>query len=273
MTVVIPTYNRAALLKEALDSVVAQTFKKWEVVVIDNYSTDNTPEMIAGYRDPRIRLISFSKNRVIAASRNEGVRQAAAPLIAFLDSDDFWYPTKLEVSLDALARGYDVVCHNERFVYGNIPSGKLTIGKKASVRFRDLLLIRNCLSPSAVSMRKAVFEAAGGFSEDPEINTAEDYELWLKLARMGVAIKLMPEEVLGGYRIHGSNSSGAISRHRDAARAVVTTHFKSETSWAPVDKVFFRRRLACIDYVALRGCIKGREFRLAFKYIKSALCQ
>lgn len=271
VSVVIPTYNRASLLKEALDSVVAQTLQSWEVLVIDNYSTDDTGDIVASFGDTRIQRIRFSKDRLIAASRNEGVREARASLIAFLDSDDFWYPRKLEVSLKTLAMGYDVVCHNERFAFVGHGLGKRTIGKKADVRFRDLLLVRNTLSPSAVTMRRAVFEAAGGFSEDPEINTAEDYDLWLRLARMGASIKLIPEEDLGAYRIHGSNSSAAISRHRDAVRKVVTTHFLSIPSRTALDKVLFERRLAYIDCGAARGCIKAREFKSAFKYIKSVL--
>ena len=96
-SVIIPTYNPGHLIGRCLSSVIAQTFQAWEAIVVNNYSQDNTIEVVEGFRDERVRLFNFSNKGVIAASRNEGIRQAGGDFIAFLDSDDWWYPKKLEI--------------------------------------------------------------------------------------------------------------------------------------------------------------------------------
>src|SRR5262245_23810861 len=90
VTVVIPTYNCADLLRQALASVVTQTRSDWEAIVVNNASTDNTLVAVAACRDPRIRVIEFRNQGVIAASRNRGITEAQGEWVAFLDSDDLW---------------------------------------------------------------------------------------------------------------------------------------------------------------------------------------
>ncbi len=92
VSVVIPTYNHARFLGRALQSVMDQTYKNWEVIIIDNHSQDNTDEIVEAFKDPRITLLKIHNNGVIAASRNMGIRAAKGEWIAFLDSDDHWYP-------------------------------------------------------------------------------------------------------------------------------------------------------------------------------------
>ena len=94
--VIVPTYNHAPLLKKALESLIAQTFTDWEVVVINNFSGDDTIQIVESFNDSRIRITNFRNSGVIAASRNEGLRLAKGKYIAFLDSDDLWYPNKLQ---------------------------------------------------------------------------------------------------------------------------------------------------------------------------------
>ena len=95
VSILTPTYNRADLLPRAVRSVLAQTFGDWELLVVDDGSTDGTGEVLEAFRDARIRYLPRS-HRGIAASRNDALANATAPLIAFLDSDDFWDPQKLE---------------------------------------------------------------------------------------------------------------------------------------------------------------------------------
>ncbi|NDF83787.1 MAG: glycosyltransferase family 2 protein, partial [Actinobacteria bacterium] len=99
VSVVIPTFNHAKLLKRALDSVVAQTFDNWEAIVVNNFSADETIDVVRSFNDDRITLINFSNNGIIAASRNQGIKAARGQYLAFLDSDDKWYPEKLEKCL------------------------------------------------------------------------------------------------------------------------------------------------------------------------------
>src|SRR4051812_44716056 len=97
VSVVIPTYNHAQFLGRALGSVIAQTYTNWEAIVVDNHSQDDTDAVVASQSDPRIKLLKIHNNGVIAASRNKAMREARGEWIAFLDSDDAWYPEKLAV--------------------------------------------------------------------------------------------------------------------------------------------------------------------------------
>jgi len=96
VSIVIPTYNHEHFLKKCLQSVVDQTFTNWEAIVVNNFSEDNTIAVVNSFHDPRIHLVNFKNNGIIAASRNKGIKLSRADLIAFLDSDDIWqthYPT------------------------------------------------------------------------------------------------------------------------------------------------------------------------------------
>lgn len=99
VTVVIPTYNRANLLRRAVDSVVAQTFRDLELIIVDDGSSDGTGEAVQAFRDPRVVFLRHSTNRGAPAARNTGIRHARGRYVAFLDADDEWLPRKLEVQL------------------------------------------------------------------------------------------------------------------------------------------------------------------------------
>ena len=102
-SVVIPTYNRALMLRHALESVLAQTFGGFEVLVVDNHSDDDTLDVVASFNDPRIRVLGVHNHGVIAVSRNLGIRESRGEWIAFLDSDDTWRSDKLRCIHESLA--------------------------------------------------------------------------------------------------------------------------------------------------------------------------
>src|SRR3990172_8575884 len=116
VSVVIPTYNHARFLGRALQSVLDQTYTNWEAIVIDNHSQDNTDEIVDSFRDPRIILLTIYNNGVIAASRNMGIRAAKGEWIAFLDSDDWWTPNKIQVCLEQINDKVDLVYHSLKLV-------------------------------------------------------------------------------------------------------------------------------------------------------------
>ena len=185
VSVIIPTYNHAQFLGAALASVLAQTITDWEVIVVNNFSTDETMKVVAAYRDMRVRLIDFANHGAIAASRNRGVALTQGEFVAFLDSDDTWEPTKLERCLEKLATGFDLVCHGERWVRENGGSRDVIYGPESRAAFGALLFEGNCISTSAVVVRRELLTRSGGFDERAEFVTAEDYHLWLKLAHAG----------------------------------------------------------------------------------------
>ena len=98
ISVIIPTYNRNKKLKRALESVINQSYFKWEVIVVDNYSNDGTQEMIKKFNNPKIQFYKFFNKGVIAASRNFAIRKSKGKILAFLDSDDWWTEDKLYYS-------------------------------------------------------------------------------------------------------------------------------------------------------------------------------
>ncbi|MBU4140009.1 MAG: glycosyltransferase, partial [Euryarchaeota archaeon] len=99
VSVIIPTFNRANYLKNSVQSVLSQTIKDLEIIVINNYSTDNTLEVISAFNDERIKIINFKNGGVIARSRNQGMLQSSGKYISFLDDDDLWSPDKLEIQI------------------------------------------------------------------------------------------------------------------------------------------------------------------------------
>jgi glycosyltransferase involved in cell wall biosynthesis len=187
VSIIIPSFNRAVDLERALRSVLCQTYKDWEVVVIDNHSTDRTLEVISRIADPRISIYQIHNQGLIAASRNLGVAKSRGEFIAFLDSDDWWVPKKLEVSLNALKAGADVVYHDLILAEGK----KKKIISRRTVRSRqvgspvyyDLLKNGNALLNSGVVVRRSVLGRVGPFPVSVEMNQCCDYEAWLAISK------------------------------------------------------------------------------------------
>lgn len=252
VSVVIPTYNHGQFLRAAIQSVIDQTFTDWEAVVVNNYSEDNTLEIVASFKDPRIRLVNFRNHGVIAASRNHGIGIATGKVIAFLDSDDVWYSEKLQRCMYVLGGHADVVCHGEAWIKENAPARIVMYGPQSRTRYLSLLYEGNCLSTSAMVVRKSALDKVGGFSEDSQMVTAEDYELWLRLAREGCSFVLI-EEVLGEYRLHGGNQSKAVMRNMCAELAVLEKHFADIPSRGGRSSWRRRKRFALAYYGAARG--------------------
>jgi len=183
VSVVIPTYNRRAMLREAVLSVLAQHGASFELIVIDDGSTDGTGDDLARLCEEHCATLHVERtgNRGAAAARNRGVALAHAPLIAFLDSDDIWMPQKLERQLDFM-RAHpecEISQCQERWIRGG---RRVNPARRHRKRRGDFFLesLRTCLvSLSAVIMRTDMFRALGGFDET--MRACEDYDLWLRV--------------------------------------------------------------------------------------------
>jgi glycosyltransferase involved in cell wall biosynthesis len=227
VSVVIPTYNHAHFLGCALQSVLDQTYRKWEAIVIDNHSQDNTDEVVQSFQDQRITLLKVRNNGVIAASRNMGIRAAQGDWIAFLDSDDFWYPGKLEIAINGIKENPSIdVCSTDEMLV-NQSTGSRTLLKYGPYRpnfYRRLLVTGNCLSPSATLVRREFLNTKSIlFRENAEFVTAEDYDLWMLLAQAGAKFHFI-HLVQGEYLIHATNSSGQVERHAQNTINVIRDH-------------------------------------------------
>lgn len=220
--VIVPTFNQADFLKTAIESVVRQTHSNWKMTVINNFSSDSTREVVDSFADSRIKIIDFANDGVIAASRNLGIRAAVGDFIAFLDSDDWWYEEKLARCVQSLTTTGDIVCHAE--VWQSERSERVVrYGPANRATYHELLLRGNRLSTSAIVGHTEVFRRMGGFAESSRYVTAEDYDLWLRMARVNTRFMFL-EDVLGVYRIHSTSASAAVERHLSAELAVVEDH-------------------------------------------------
>lgn len=270
VSIVIPTYNHAKFLRGALDSIIAQTFTRWEAIVVNNFSQDDTVSVIESYGDPRIRFVNYANQGVIAASRNYGIAVTTAPYIAFLDSDDLWYPEKLAKCLQRLEQGFDLVCHGEKWVGPGDRTRDILYGPEARATYSALLYEGNCISTSAVVVKREFVERAGRFSEDAAFITAEDYDLWLKLAGAGAKIGFVTD-ILGEYLIHEGNQSRVALRNMEAVMAVVQHHIAGQAGGSGASAVRIRRRLALVYYSGARGLQDSGQFSAAWPYFLKAV--
>ncbi len=223
-SIVVPTYNRAELLQRALRSVLQQTFQSFEVVVVDNRSTDTTREVIESLGDDRIQCLDVQNNGIIAVSRNMGIRYARGEWVCFLDSDDWWYPKKLEVASRHLS-GSDIIYHDLHIYNSN---GRIRWQKVKGKYLRPPVFSRlmksgNVIVTSSVVVRKEVLEKVGGFDEDAAIVAAEDYDLWLRIARSTERFTYIPKS-LGAYWVSGERMTEVSERQIERIAAVYRKH-------------------------------------------------
>ena len=185
-SVIVPTYNRAHLISETIESVLAQTFKDFELIIVDDGSTDNTKEVIHKYlSDPRVKYI-YQENKERAAARNNGIRNSTGEWIALLDSDDLWLPNHLEscfntikqIKSPALVYSYSYLADDK----GNIISKLKTKSFEGYILEKIVKQGHSGFTNSSSSIHKAILNDVGLFNEDRTLSGSEDTELWIRIA-------------------------------------------------------------------------------------------
>ena len=226
-SIIIPTFNQDYLLKKCLESVIDQTFENWEVIIINNYSNDETIKVSKSFNDERIKLRNFRNNGIISASRNYGLNIAKFPYIAFLDSDDIWFPEKLEKSFSHFINGNDIVCHDEIWLWPDGTNKLVHYGPEKQTLYKNLLFKGNVISTSAFSCRKDLILDLNGFNESPLMAGNEDYDLWMRISRVEEFKFKFIQEALGYYRIHQNNNSKKLLKQLNSEIYVINQHFKN----------------------------------------------
>lgn len=205
---VIPAYNAAAYVAGAVDSVLAQSFRDLEVVVVDDGSSDETPAILGGYDRP-VRCVR-QDNRGVASARNRGIEEGRGRFVAFLDADDLWRPEKLERQLGALrARPGHRACASA-FTVVDVGLTPLEVHRiePREPGLLDLLLRGNVIgTPSTVLCERSLLAEAGGF--DPALSQCADWELWIRLRTRTAFVCL--DEPLAIYRRHAGNMSRSVA--------------------------------------------------------------
>jgi glycosyltransferase involved in cell wall biosynthesis len=208
VSVIIPTFNRGWIIEEALDSVFAQDFKDFELIVVDDGSTDNTRNILKSY--PHEIKVIHQQNMGVSAARNQGIASASGKFIAFLDSDDLWLPKKMTTQVKFFSASPDaMICQTEEmWVRNNVRVNPKERHKKPSGLIFEPSLALCLVSPSAVMMKCSLFDEVGLFDE--ELPACEDYDLWLRVScRHPVYLIDTPLIVKrGGHEDQLSRSSG-----------------------------------------------------------------
>jgi glycosyltransferase involved in cell wall biosynthesis len=189
--------------------VIDQTYSNWEAIVIDNHSKDSTDEIMAGFADPRIIYLKINNNGVIAASRNAGIRKAKGDWIAFLDSDDFWTADKLQACCDSINDKVDFIYHDLKIIGDQPRLFRAKIIKSWQVKplvLIDLMARGNGIATSSVVVRKKLLQQLNGMSENADMVAAEDYNTWLRIARLTNKFRYVSKK-LGFYQLHDQGIS------------------------------------------------------------------
>ena len=215
ITAILPTWNRAEWLEKSIQSVLDQTFGDFELVVVDDASTDSTAEIIERYSG-KIRTIVFSENRGVSAARNAAIKNSDSEWIAFLDSDDFWHPDKLQKQIAQTKMRPACPLHftDEIWIRNGVRvNPKKKHQKKEGWIFQPSLAL--CLmAPSTVILRRELYEVHGLFDEN--LPVCEDYDLWLRLTAQH-PVALLNEKLMirhGGHADQLSRSDWGIDRYR-----------------------------------------------------------
>ncbi|MFC2061357.1 glycosyltransferase family 2 protein [Elusimicrobiota bacterium] len=180
-SVIIPSYNRKLFLGKAVETVLSQSYAEFEIIIIDDGSTDGTKELLEKYEDERIRYI-YQDNRGVSSARNRGLKEAQGEYIAFLDSDDWWHRDKLtETDLAVEDNPEYLIFHTQEKWYRN---GKVLNQKKIHEKPSGYIF-ENCLklcsvSISTAAVKREIFEDIGSFAED--LPVCEDYDLWIRIS-------------------------------------------------------------------------------------------
>jgi glycosyltransferase involved in cell wall biosynthesis len=187
VSIVMPSYNSGLYIKKAIDSVLKQTYSHWELIIIDNFSSDNTLEIAKSYQCDKIKIFKINNQGVIAKSRNLGIQNSSGTLVAFLDSDDWWKYNKLSESVKHIQSGKDFVYHPLKIVNKSnrlmISKSTFTMGFDKDI-FSKLIEFGNFIPNSSVVVKKSLLEAVSYISEDVNLAAAEDYDCWLKISKI-----------------------------------------------------------------------------------------
>jgi glycosyltransferase involved in cell wall biosynthesis len=205
VSVIIPTYNRAHYICEAIDSALAQTYPDVEIVVVDDGSTDGTRAVLKGYGD-KIRYY-YQENQGVSAALNFGIEKSSGQYLAILDDDDIWFPEKLEVQVAHLEAHPEVgMVHADMLILDersddSVPKKRTLSRPIPSGYILPELIVKNVIAYPTVVVRRSCLDEVGLF--DPELRSSEDYHLWLRIARRFPITYL--DQPLAIYRLHSTN--------------------------------------------------------------------
>jgi len=254
VSVVLPTYNRAHIVGQAMKSVLGQTFRDFELIVVDDGSTDVTQDVVAGFKDPRVRYVAHDSNRGLSAGRNTGARAARGRYIANQDSDDLWMPEKLAREIVALETAPSSVGVAYSRLEKTFPDGRKVFlpADGCSPTSGDLhrkLLEGNFITMQVSLIKKECFEAVAGFDES--IPALQDWDFWLRVSKQYEFV-YVPE--IGVRAATSPDSITKNKKKRLEAREMIFQKHYNEFKKYP--NIFAHHAFSIGNAYALRGDMK-----------------
>ncbi|UPT74556.1 MAG: glycosyltransferase family 2 protein [Elusimicrobiota bacterium] len=276
VSVVIPAYAAAAFIERTLDSVAAQTYRSFELIVVDDGSPDDTKSVVDRWlaRTGTPGACVRRPNGRIAAARNTGLKEAKGELIATLDHDDLWTPDKLArcvAEFDAHP-GTVLVGHHTDVVQDGVVRGIERKGPAVPGMYDRLLFEANAVAPSGAVFRRDKALEIGGFRERPEYNTVEDYDFWMRLAKTGPFRFI--DAVLSSYTVIPGSASRRVEYHHSNLETLLRDHFAERLGPepGPLARLRMRRRLSFVYRAAVAALLEpGSDAPLRRSYARRML--
>jgi glycosyltransferase involved in cell wall biosynthesis len=267
VSVVMPAYNVEDYIEEAVNSILGQSYSNFEFIIIDDGSTDRTPEILKSFTDPRIKLIFSEKNEGNYPARNKGCQLAKGRYIAVMDADDIAMPERFAVQVKYLEENADVLLCGSAF---KLLGKDLTIVEPISYEEIKYVLVKTfCMSHPTIMFRQKVMEEVGCYRTDSLY--AEDYDLVLRLALKGKVTNV--PDVLLIRRQHKQQISTAYNREQNEFSRKIQLRYQHEIGiyYPPSDKLFFLSQLAfylrsTVSYLQSGGLYHGRLGLILFFY-------
>lgn len=264
VSVIIPTYNRLPMLKEAVDSVLAQDYEDMELIVVDDGSTDGTGEAMKGYGG-RVRLVQFLSNKGVSAARNKGILNARGKYIAFLDSDDLWVKGKIKIQTTFLDENphYPICYTDEIWIRKGRRVNPMQKHSKYSGWIFEKCLPLCIISPSSAMMRRSLFSKVGLFDE--AFPVCEDYDFWLRVSSRFPIFFINRKLIIkrGGHPDQLSQRSWGNDRYRVMALEKILSepYLKDEERQMVLKEMKRKCQILYQGYLKRGKEIEGRQYQ------------
>ena len=269
-SIILPTFNQANFLKKSLASIINQSFKDWELIIIDNFSTDQTKKVIKSFKDKRFRVFKIRNNNILARSRNLGIKKSKSNWICFIDSDDKWYPKKLEITKSFIDKTkgdlfyHDLVFTNKYFFFKNkkIHDKSKTISTPILNYFAKN---GNGVGQSSVTVKKQILKKIGLISEKKGKFSWEDFDTWIRISKITQNFIRIPK-VLGSIYI-GKENISTIDRQIENSKNI-NKYYRNLFNKFLVRKDH-KKNLWWLEYPLILQNFRKREINSFFKKISN----
>jgi len=267
VSVIVISYNMARLVTRAIQSIFSQTFRDYEILFVDDGSTDDTKQVVESFGD-RVRYF-YQENAGLAAARNRGILASRGEYIAFLDSDDYWVPDKLEVQVAVLDKNPRVGLVHARALVVNEegkPRGFMPV-KRPGRTFREIIEVGAFFPVCSVMVRKECFIKAGICNAD--VVNVEDTDMWLRVARHCDIYEVEGRHLSYYYREDSRKPRGGIRQYKSQVRL----YRRILSSYEDIPHKAVKRKLAMFEYLLGKSYRQEGQWRQALTHIASAMFQ